>query len=409
MVLSDIKRLGERGGANVHKKRFSDRNLFWLLILTAVFLAHYYLYLTVGRYLPPPLETLWLAIGLTAMLSSAAARRLGAPRNGTGKISVRSVFHRFGACWNILVVLTTAFMLFFHLLRSFAPLSPGTSFVTSLLLALLACAYGVMEARNIRSIRFALETEKLCSGRKLRIVQLSDLHISPFMNVGHIARIVRATLIARPDVVVITGDLVDGVVGDDETILPFYRPFEAAMHQIAESTPPLGIWAIPGNHDYYEGFDNSLLFMRNAGIHVLISEVEDLGELVLVGADDLDHQRPALDGRGGEDRTRSVELIDSLTEEQRGKFILLLRHRPVVEPATLGRFDLQLSGHTHGGQVFTLPSSRHRIPGKPKGLLELDGDSKLYVSNGAGFVGPPMRFFAPAEIVVIDLIGTKED
>jgi len=103
--------------------------------------------------------------------------------------------------------------------------------------------------------------------------------------------------------------------------------------------------------------------------------------------------------------SKSEELMESLTEREREKFVILLRHRPKIEAVTIGLFDLQLSGHTHGGQLFSLPSSRHKIPGRPKGLLALGRGSSLYVSNGAGFVGPPMRFFAPAEIVVFDLIG----
>ena len=141
--------------------------------------------------------------------------------------------------------------------------------------------------------------------------------------------------------------------------------------------------------------------MRRAGIKLLRTRSVDIGRVVLAGADDLDHEAAS----GTKGLTRSEELMASLSERELKKFVILLRHRPKVEAVTVGRFDLQLSGHTHGGQIFSLPSSRHKIPGRTKGLLPLGRDSSLYVSNGVGFVGPPMRFFATAEIVVFDLVG----
>jgi Predicted phosphohydrolases len=383
---------------NMHAKRASDRTVFWLAILVLIFLAHCYLYREVVRLLPLWVEALWICLGLLAMISSVAAQRLGAPREGTAFLPLRGFSQRFGAVWNTLVVLTTTFMFAAHI----AGLPPEKSFYGANVLALAVCAYGVHEAMSVRTVEMRLATPKLARGKALRILQLSDLHVGPFMHLNHVRRIVEAAIRTRPDIVVVTGDLVDGLVGNENGIFPHFRTFAAELRRLADMKPRLGVWAVPGNHDHYESYDGFAAFAREAGIHVLKSAKKDLGDLLVVGADDLDHLHK------DEGVSKSQALLSSLLPWERDKFVLLLRHRPVVEPSTPGRFDLQLSGHTHGGQMFTVPSSRHRIPGRPRGLLSLAAGAKLYVSNGAGYVGPPMRFLAPAEIDVIELEGQGE-
>jgi predicted MPP superfamily phosphohydrolase len=369
--------------------------------LAAASLAHLVVYLLSLRYVSGVLALAWLSAGAIAMAASAAAPHILVPRNSTGKISLRSVLQRCGAFWNILVMLSAFFMLIARFLSIFIPIAPRTSLALCAGVSLLICAYGVFEASDVRVVRLTLTTKKLPKGERVRVAQLSDLHIGPFMNVGHVARIVRSTLSTRADLIVITGDIVDGVVADDSGTLLFYRPFSKKLRELKESGPALGVWAVPGNHDHYENFRRSVDFIEDSGINMLRTERADLGNIVLLGADDLDHVEKSADPA----KTKSQALIDSLSAEERGKFVLLLRHRPAVEQSSIGKFDLQLSGHTHGGQIFSLPSSRHRMPGRPKGLLDLGEGSYMCVSNGAGFVGPPMRFFAPAEIVVIDLTG----
>ncbi|MDL2263525.1 metallophosphoesterase [Synergistaceae bacterium OttesenSCG-928-I11] len=361
----------------------SDNRLFWFFVLFAIFLAHYYLYVSVGVHLKGWQEALWLVMGAFAMMSSLAARRLHTPRRERRRMTLKSAVYRFGGAWNIFVILTTACMLIF---RCFA-LDIRAAFLVSCCVSFAVCAYGVYEARTIRTVRIELRTPKLPDGaERLRIAQLTDLHISPFMLLKHVARVVDAIVSAEPDLVVITGDLVDGSVGDEAGVSSFYLPYAEELRRIAGASPRLGVWAVPGNHDYYEGFENSAEFVDLSRIERIAGEKRDLGEILLLGADDLDHIRKS---DANPEQSVSEELFASLTCEERKKFVLFLRHRPIVEPSTIGRFDLQLSGHTHGGQLFFIPSSRHKIPGRPKGLRFIGNGSYLYVSNGAGFVGPP--------------------
>lgn len=408
MVVANLKT------KNFHTERFSDRSTFWALFLTVLFLAHYYLFTRIGVFWRQSwIEIAWLIAGIAAMVSSFTAKRLGTLRPLTRHVTLQSLFNRFGSTWNIFIFLTAFFLLFIEGIgKIFSPLTPEHAFAAAALASFALCSYGLIEARTIVTLRLALHTRSLPPGRRqLRIVQLSDLHIGPFMNVPHIARVVQAAFNAMPDLVVITGDVVDGDVGDENETLPYYRIFASTVAELQAFAPEFGVWGVPGNHDYFEGFEGSRLFMKNAGVRLLQTEKVDLGEVVIIGADDSDHLNPSAENPR---LTRSEALVASLSPEEREKFVLLLRHRPVVEPSTVGKFNLQLSGHTHGGQLFTLPSSRHRVAGRTRGLLSLgrnEGakESWLYVSNGAGFVGPPMRFLSPAEIVVIDILGPDHE
>ena len=152
-------------------------------------------------------------------------------------------------------------------------------------------------------------------------------------------------------------------MGDENEVSQNYLPYAEKLAELAAYGPRLGVWAVPGNHDYFDGLDNTMAFLEKAGIRLMRTEKKDLGDIVLLGADDIDHVNMS---GASSSTTRSEKLVASLTKDEKRKFVLFLRHRPVVERTTIGSFDLQLSGHTHGGQLFTLPSSRHRIPGKTK-------------------------------------------
>jgi predicted MPP superfamily phosphohydrolase len=383
----------------LYGERFSDRGVFWLAAVAVITGAHVYIYLAVGVHLAGLFEAAWVVASASALAASYAASHMSYHRSSEWRMFLRVLLQRCGACWNVFVLIASALMLVSRSASVLWEASVEARFAFSCAASFLACAYGLVEGAIVRIVRIEIPTGKMPRNGRLRVLQLSDLHIGPFAYAFFVKKIVRAALRERPDLTVVTGDLVDGRVGDERGTFPFYAGFAETIRELSRKSR-LGAWAIPGNHDYYEGFDNSAAFIRRAGMTMLRTRHVDLGRLVLAGADDLDHETAADAGL-----SRSEELMESLTPKEREKFVILLRHRPKIEASTVGRFDLQLSGHTHGGQFFPLPSSRHKIPGRPKGLLALGHGSSLYVSNGTGLVGPPMRFFAPAEIVVFDLVG----
>ncbi len=245
-------------------------------------------------------------------------------------------------------------------------------------------------AWQIRLERVVLQTMKLpAQMEKLTIAQISDVHLGPMVGERRLARIIRLLERAKPDLVVATGDLVDAQMDRLNNL--------AAM--LATLDPPLGKFAVAGNHEFYAGIRQSGRFLRTAGFNFLRNEGFSLNGLIsIVGVDD-----PAGKRRYPENSVVGKEEKILLADSDPEKFTLLLKHRPRVEEESIGRFDLQLSGHTHGGQIFPFNLITRLFYSRQRGLHRLDRGSVLYASRGTGTWGPPMRFLSPPEVTLIEL------
>ncbi len=185
--------------------------------------------------------------------------------------------------------------------------------------------------------------------------------------------------------------------------------FDGLAGMLADVQAPLGKFAVLGNHEFYAGLSQSLAFHAAAGFTMLRQEhVAVTPQLILAGVDD-----PAgthLSGSQEPDESNALPALERRSATQAAAaadprpFVILLKHRPDVHPSSLGRFDLQLSGHTHGGQIFPFHIVHRLIYKYHPGLTDLGGGSKLYLSRGAGTWGPPMRLFAPPEVTIIKLL-----
>lgn len=228
----------------------------------------------------------------------------------------------------------------------------------------------------------------------LTIVQLSDIHVGPTIGHRFVRSVVEKTNQLRPDVVVITGDLVDGSVA-----------------QLFEQVTPLsdlktryGVFFSTGNHEYYSGVAAWAEALKRLGIRVLANERVTIGDPgVRTGASfDLlgvnDRSARELQGPWGHDLAAATRGRDL----DRASILLAHQPRGIEDAARLG-IDLQLSGHTHGGQFW--PWSHLVALTQPymRGLHAHTESTQIYVSCGTGYWGPPMRLFAPAEITKIVL------
>ena len=251
-------------------------------------------------------------------------------------------------------------------------------------------SWSAYSAWQLRVDRVVLPTRKLPPQMdKLTIAQICDVHLGPMVGERRLARIIGLLERVKPDLVVATGDLVDAQMDQLNNL--------AAM--LATVDPPLGKFAIAGNHEFYAGIRQSGRFLRAAGFKFLRNEDFELNGLInLVGVDDPAGKRryPEIGQVGKEEKI----LLADLDSE---RFTLLLKHRPTVEIESLGRFDLQLSGHTHGGQIFPFNLITRLFYPRERGLYRLDKESVLYVSRGTGTWGPPMRFLSPPEVTLIEL------
>jgi hypothetical protein len=221
----------------------------------------------------------------------------------------------------------------------------------------------------------------------LTIAQISDVHLGLIVREERLKRILREVERAGPDILVSTGDLVDGQMGSLRGLAELLKTIN----------PKYGKFAITGNHEFYAGLDQALNFMEKAGFTVLRGETLNLAGIInIAGIDD-----PT--GKQFED-LRGVSERALLSELPREKFTLLLKHLPVMDENALGLFDLQLSGHTHKGQIFPFTLITRLFFGNYSGLTHLPNNSYLYVSRGSGTWGPPIRFLSPPEVTIIKLV-----
>lgn len=211
------------------------------------------------------------------------------------------------------------------------------------------------------------------------IVQLTDVHIGATLGREFAARVVRDVNALAPDLIVITGDFVDGRL---EELRPHVEPFRGLRARD-------GVFAVTGNHEYYWDAERWLEHIRSLGIRVLRNEHVEIGDaFVLAGVDDA---------------TAAEDLPRALRGRDPARPVVLLAHHPsTVRRAVRAGVDLQLSGHTHGGQLLPLGWLIRLFEPLAAGLARF-GDTQLYVSEGTGYWGPPLRVGTTQEIAAITL------
>jgi len=267
-------------------------------------------------------------------------------------------------------------------------LSKAQCFFIPLWLSVGITIFGFFEALNIKTERVIIRTDTITQkiGR-LKIVQISDVHLGLIVGKHRLQSIVEQIKAEKPDILVSTGDLVDGQMNN----------LSGLAGMIREIPTKYGKYAVMGNHEFYAGLQEALKVTTDAGFRVLRGEGLNIpGVINIAGVDD-----PAGKRFGLESNVSEKALLSKLP---RKNFTLLLKHRPWLSEAEVGLFDLQLSGHTHKGQIFPFSLIVKLFYPNFSGLISLDNNSYLYVSRGTGTWGPPVRFLAPPEVTVIELV-----
>ena len=228
----------------------------------------------------------------------------------------------------------------------------------------------------------------------LRIVQISDLHLGPLVPLAKVQRLIAQVNALKPDLIAITGDLVDGEANGVQE--------KAKVMDAMKATH--GVFFVTGNHEYYSGLAKWIPVIRGLGWKMLDNEhvvIERSGaRLAVVGLPD-----PAAGGRRG--GGKGPDLAKALAGVPENAVKLLLFHPPIgYEAALQAGVALQLSGHTHSGQYFPWSLLVQSIYRFPKGLHRFGG-MWIYTSVGTGFWGPPNRFLVPPELTLIVLRHDK--
>jgi predicted MPP superfamily phosphohydrolase len=219
----------------------------------------------------------------------------------------------------------------------------------------------------------------------LRLVQVSDLHLGTLIGRRWLEGTIERVLMLDPDVIAITGDLIDGDAGAVEQLLP----------ELSRLRAPRGVFAVLGNHEHYAGAERSRALMRSAGYRVLDNQAEELAPGLWVAG------VPDPRGAAQTGAQPGADLEATLSAVPRGASVVLLLHSPEgVERAAAAGVDLMLCGHTHGGQIWPFHYLVQRAYPRFAGVQVVNGMT-LVISRGAGLWGPPMRLFAPADVVLV--------
>lgn len=364
-------------------------------------------------------RTRWLLIALTAVLGVFPALLLKAAQ--TGALAYTSIARlQVPGGWILAILLMMcAFVLLRDGLWLVSKLSRNAmagrllhatslTFI-ALVLAAAVSALGVYNALQAPHVQEqTLSFKQLPPALKgLRIAVLADIHASPVNNAKYVQTIVDRALAARPDLIVLPGDMVDGDL----------QSGQVNVAPLAQLKAPLGVWVAPGNHEYYSGYNAWMQEFRRLGLNVLENRMQLLQvrgtKLALSGIGDPVYGRTSIynaDPTVAEGVAPDVATVANQARKAGAQFHVLLAHQPKFarENASQG-VNLQISGHTHGGQIHGM--DRWLVApvnnGFVRGTYEL-GPMKLWVSSGAGlWAGFAVRLGIEPSIDVLTLAEQK--
>ncbi|MGW2825504.1 metallophosphoesterase [Streptomyces sp. NPDC001443] len=246
--------------------------------------------------------------------------------------------------------------------------------------------YGVLRGPRVKRVTVPLaKLPRAAHGYRIAVV--SDIHLGPVLGRGFARTVVDTINSTQPDLIAVVGDLVDGSVKD-------LGPAAAPLAQLRARH---GSFFVTGNHEYFSGAAQWVAEVRRLGLRPLENARTEMAYFDLAGVNDL----------RGESEGQGPDFAKALDDRDPARACVLMAHQPVqIHQAVEYGVDLQLSGHTHGGQLwpgnFLAEAANPTVAG-----LERYGDTQLYVSRGAGAWGPPTRVGAPSDITVIELASKQ--
>jgi len=356
--------------------------VFVSIALLIYFTLHALVFLLIKGFLQPLSEPArWLLAGLLFLLALCFIAAFILTHLG-GRPWLRA-FYYCSALWlgtlvNLLLILSAGFLVYgtLHLI-GVAP-DRRTFGILLLIFTAFYTAYGLIHARRLDLKSVSVPAKEIPSSWKgKKIVQVSDIHLGMINGEGLSRKIVDLFEEQRPDVVFITGDLFDAV-GDHlaEAVAPFNRL-------------PMPIYFVTGNHETYLGLDRVMGVLAGTKIRVLRDEIVEVEGMQVVGVD-------------YPERGMKKDIRPILEKLDRSRPVLLLFHEPVLfDGLDPFPFVLQLSGHTHNGQMWPMKFFTHLVyQGLDYGPHQTEGFF-LYTTSGAGTWGPPMRIGSTAEVVAL--------
>lgn len=374
--------------------------IFIGIFLTLSGLLHFYFYRKIIKAFPLalPYHILIIVILIFLMMSPIIMRLI------EGKVPdiIYTITVYTGYIWMGIIFLLFSFNLVVDLyqfmvfilsrvfdpaLTKYIPPHRATFLVIISLIAFINI-YGFFEAGRIKTEKVTIETGKFPPDVDfLRVAQISDIHFSRTNGLKLANKITGIINKLDPDILVSTGDLIDDGLREVEEVQSLFRKIDTGY----------GKYAATGNHEFIAGIEKTSKFTEDCGFKLLRNETLKINEFFTIAAID----DPGVNRDSQSSVPDESAILDELSDDN---INLYLKHQPVINPENIGRFDLQLSGHTHNGQIFPFRFFVKLSYKYIAGLYDLGNNSLLYVSRGTGTWGPPIRFLSPPEITVIDFV-----
>ncbi|MCD8171922.1 MAG: metallophosphoesterase [Alistipes sp.] len=359
---------------------------FAILIFAAYLGANLYVFIRLWQMLPAGawLRPVLVAFGVLAVTAVGVFFAL----RGSLPSGIATAVYGLGTSWMVILLYLFTAVLIADILpwtglveRTAFLRSNYTTFFGIVGLIALVMVAGNLNYHKKRRVEFTVESAQAPAGDKLKMVVISDLHLGYTIGPCELSRWVRKINGENPDLVIIVGDLID------TDVRPLYNKDMAAVLRGLKAR--YGVYMVPGNHEYISGIDASLEFLSTTGITVLWDSVVTVGDrIVLAGRDDRTNLRRKPLWRLLEGADRSLPLV-------------VADHQPAdLSDAVREGAVLQVSGHTHRGQVWPFNWVTDRIYEDSHGLVDKEG-TKVFVSSGLGIWGGKFRIGTVSEYVVI--------
>lgn len=353
-------------------RRILQYALFISLFSVGFLILNYYLFYGMSFLLGLPMDTFMYAVMIVAALSYPLATVV--ERTSSNKYT--RIFYTAASAWMGISFYLLILLLAYLIISWIVPVPRESTGILIAILVTLISAYSIYNSYKLELVELEIPIKGL--KEDLKAVQLSDIHIGSVRNSHYMEQVVEETIRLNPDVVFITGDMVDGSAR-------LHKDTFKAINRLK-----MPVFYITGNHETYEGMDEVLRVLEDINLKILSGEVVNFKGVQVVGVN------------YSLNRNHLKNTLNQLQIEKEKPAILLYHLPRELESAHAAGIDLQLSGHTHNGQMMPVNFLVKLMFPYIKGLYDYKG-TKLYVSQGTGTWGPPMRLGSRCEITLINL------
>lgn len=376
--------------------------LIIIFFLTSFFSAYiflnFYFFRSIKKYIPSTKLPKMVAISLLSIIALTPILTMVFNTKGINIFIFSLSAAYFGYIWIVFTFLFTFFHFMLFIINRFinSQRLNKHNLPITILISVSILIIGHIESQNVivKSVTLKSNKQVLQRAEPIKIMQISDVHFSAIIGKELAIKIKDVFEQERPDILLSTGDICDHGLRDEQEIIQIFQSMN----------PPLGKYAVTGNHEFIRGIKDSIAFLNNLGFKILRDASEQVHNtnINLVGVDDPyieRFQKIVLN------KNREIKLLKNSPQSE---YTILLKHRPDVISGNTNFFDLQLSGHTHGGQFFPFTIFVRLVYKYLSGLYLLENKANLYVSNGTGSWGPPIRFLAEPEITIFKIDSTYQ-